>query len=261
MPTIDYSDVTEQTGDQISVEAASMLVTRYEQASRIASGVDVLEVACGSGQGLGCLAARARKVVGGDCMNALLQVARSHYGGRIPLVQFDAHRLPFRDDAFDVVVFHEAIYYLSSPQEFIRECGRVLRRAGTLVMFTANREWPDFNPSPHSRWYPSAMELSQLLVGTFQRVEIYGAFPARAGGVSQKATSILKRAAVQMHLIPGTMKGKQLLKRVFIGPLVPVVPEVTPNLAPCAPLVGIDTREPCRDFKVLCAIASTGAPA
>src|SRR5262245_36404818 len=186
-----------------------MLMTRYEHAARLAAGKDVLEVACGSGQGLGYLAGRARRVVGGDRTRSLLGAARSHYDDRIPLIQLDAQQLPFRDGSFDVVILHEAIYYLSSPRQFVSECERLLREAGTVIIFTVNREWPDFNPSPFSQAYPAATDLYGLLRGSFRRVQLYGAFPARPKTALERGVSFLKRSAVRFRLIPGTMKGKR----------------------------------------------------
>jgi len=92
---MDYSGVTETVGDHVTREALSMLYTRYAFARTLCEGRDVLEVACGGGQGLGYLASRARRVVGGDLTESLMAQAERHYGGRIPLVRLDAHGLLF----------------------------------------------------------------------------------------------------------------------------------------------------------------------
>jgi protein-L-isoaspartate O-methyltransferase len=62
MSGIDYSDVTEAHGNQITREALAMMCTRYVFAARLSDGRDVLEVGCGAGQGLGVLRERARRV-------------------------------------------------------------------------------------------------------------------------------------------------------------------------------------------------------
>lgn len=256
MVRADYSPVTETPGDEITREAASMLLTRYEHAAHWCVGKDVLEVACGSGQGLGYLARRARRVVGGDCTERLLGAARRHYRGRIPLVGLDAQRLPFKPASFDVVILHEAIYYLDAPDAFVRECRRVLRPTGTVVLWTVNREWADFNPSAFSHWYPTARDLATLLGSSFGRVQIYGAFPASARSFADLLISFVKHVAIRFHLIPRTMSGKRLLKRLFFGSLVRVPAEITADLAPYSPP---ELLEPARfhpDFKVLCAVAT-----
>ena len=101
---MDYSEVTEAVGNRITQEALSMLYTRYWMAASVGQGKDVLEVACGSGQGLGYLAGKANRVVGGDYTEKLLRTAQRHYRGRIPLVRFDAHELPFKEGTFDLVI-------------------------------------------------------------------------------------------------------------------------------------------------------------
>jgi hypothetical protein len=49
--------------------------------------------------------------------------------------------------------------------------------------------------------------------------------------------SLVKRTAAALHLIPGTMKGKQFLKRVFFGELHAIPPEITDGLVEYAPPV------------------------
>jgi len=234
---MDYSGVTETVGDHVTREALSMLYTRYAFARTLCEGRDVLEVACGGGQGLGYLASRARRVVGGDLTESLMAQAERHYGGRIPLVRLDAHGLPFRSESFESVLLYEALYYLAEADRFLDEASRVLVRRGYLVISTVNREWPDFNPSPLSTRYFSGAELLALLRDRGFRAEIYGAFPVIRGSPNQKTVSAIRRAAVRLHLVPRTMRGKELLKRVFLGSLEPFPAEVVETTAPyCAPL-------------------------
>ena len=227
----DYSGVTETPGTLITREAASMVVSRYELARRLAAGRRVLEVACGSGQGLGYLARDAARVVGGDITASLVAQARAHYRGRVPLVRFDAHALPFADAAFDVVQIHEAIYYMSWPDRVFAECRRVLGPDGVLVLSTINAAWADFNPSPHATGYLTAGELKASLERVFRSVEILFGFPL-ATRPAAGLVSIVKRLAVRLRLIPKTMRGKTLLKRLFLGPLVRMPSELAPGIAP-----------------------------
>ena len=47
-------------------EQLQIIYARYRFASELCDDKEVLEVACGSGQGPGCLAKKAKRVVGGD---------------------------------------------------------------------------------------------------------------------------------------------------------------------------------------------------
>lgn len=251
----DYSTVTEVVGEQISPESAAMMRHRYSFVSMRAEGLDVLEVSCGAGQGLGCIASRAHLVVGVDITHPLLAIARSHYRSRIPLVRGDAQALPFATGTYDVVAIHEAIYYYPDADRALTEAHRVLRPGGRLFITTINPDWRDFNPSPFSTSHLDATALAEALARHFELVEMFGAFPVVVGGVGQRALSALKRLAVAWRLIPKTMKGKRLLKRLVFGPLVTVPPEFEPSQEP--PIVSPQSSASLRRglFKVIYAIA------
>jgi SAM-dependent methyltransferase len=252
---VDYSGVTEVAGTRVTHEALSMLYTRYAFGATLAKGRDVLEVACGGGAGLGYLAKNARRVIGGDYTAPLLARAARYYQGEIPLLRLDAHALPFRSGSFGAVLLYEALYYLVEPDRFIAEAGRVLRPPGCLVISTVNPEWSDFNPSPLSTRYLSGRELVSLLSEHGFLTEIFGAFPVIRASAKERAVSAMRRAAVRLHLIPSSMKGKELLKRLFLGRLVAFPLEVTDAMAPyCSPAHLRANAAPIRDFKVLFAV-------
>jgi ubiquinone/menaquinone biosynthesis C-methylase UbiE len=251
---MDYSVVTEIPGLGATREQMSMLYTRYTTAAAFCEGKDVLEVACGAGLGLGYLARKARRIVGGDYTERLLRLAQRHYRGRIPLVRLDAHALPFRDRSFDVVILYEAIYYLTEPDRFLAECRRVLRVPGVVLICTVNKEWSDFNPSPFSVRYFSSQELIELLQRHGFAVELYGAFPVLKDSARDRVLSFLKRVAVALHLVPRTMKGREVLKRLFFGRLTPIPPEVTEGMAELHPLVPIAKKNVNSSYKVLYAV-------
>jgi len=222
----DYSTVTEVTGNRLTREAISMMFTRYQFGASLSRGLDVLEVACGAGQGLGLLAASARKVVAGDFTGSLVERARKHYHERIPVLQLDAQVLPFKDGSFDVVLLYEAVYYLRDVGSFLREAKRILRPQGRLILCSSNPEWSEFNPSPYSvRYYP-AEEFAGLLRKEGFEARLLGAYPSGSRGGLRKAVSWLRRVAVALHLMPKTMKGKEFLKRLFYGSLVEMPAEL-----------------------------------
>ncbi len=226
-----------------TLEAMSMLHTRYAFASKFCTDKDVLEIGCGAGVGLGYLARRARSLVGGDYTHSLLSCAQLNHQERIPLVRLDAHTLPFKAASFDVVILFEAIYYLARPEEFLKECRRVLRGAGILLLCSANKEWAGFNPSPFSQRYFSATELRQLLSANGIEAEILGGFPTSSENDGSKTVALIRRIAVSLNLIPKTMRGKELLKRLFYGQLVEVPRVAEDNQAMVEPLVSIPATE------------------
>jgi len=218
-PVQDFSTVTEVPGNRVTSDQLQRMFHRYRFAADFCKEKDVLEVACGSGPGLGYLARRARRVVGGDCTAQLVFLGREHYRDRLQIFQLDAQQLPFSNNSFDVLVLYEAIYYLSHPRQFLTECKRILRDRGVLLICTVNKDWSDFNPSPYSTTYFSISELHDLLHKHFPQVNFFGAFLAAPDSALDGIKSLVKRVAVALNLMPKTMKGKEVLKRIFFGKL------------------------------------------
>ena len=223
---IDYSTVTEIPGNRVTQEQLERMFHRYCFAANFSEGKDVLEVGCGAGQGLGYLAKRAKRVFAGDYTEKLIKEAKLYYKKRVPLLRLDAHWLPFRDQSFDIVILYEAIYYLGQPERFFDEARRVLRNEGLLLIATVNKDWSEFNPSPFSTRYFSVPELSELLGKKGFKAEMYGAFSVLPDGVKGKMIATIRKVAVALHLIPKTMKGKELLKKIFYGRLQPLKQEI-----------------------------------
>jgi len=251
----DYRTVTEIPGDQGTREQLERMFHRYHFAAIFCSGKEVLEVACGAGQGLGYLASKAKRLVGGDYTKSLVNLAKDYYRDRVEVQQLDAHQLPFGDKSFDVVILYEAIYYLAKPEGFFQEARRVLRNGGVLLVATVNKDWSEFNPSPFSILYFSVPELHELLVKNGFNVEFYGAFLTLSKGFKDKIVGFLKRTAVTLHLIPKTMKGKEFLKRIFWGKLIPLPPEIKDGMTEYIPPLPISHDAPNIEYKVIYAVA------
>lgn len=92
----------------------------------------VLDVPCGEG------AMCARLQTAGLAAYGVDLLARQSAVGA-PLVRADMNaRLPFSDAVFDAVVCVDGIEHLERPFDFVRECRRVVRPGGTLVLSTPN---------------------------------------------------------------------------------------------------------------------------
>lgn len=252
--TADYSSVSENPSVRITAEALAMNRARYSFAMRQAVGQDVLEVACGPGQGLGAIAQSARRLVAGDYTSTLLRQASTHYGALIPLVQLDAHHLPFRPATFDLVVLFEALYYLRL-EAFLDECRGVLRPGGALLLCTANPEWSGFNPSPRSTRYYSARALRTLLEARGFQVRLFAGFRDQPTSQIGMGVRLLRRIAVALNLVPPTMHGKELLKRLFYGRLQPLPAELL-DLEEVGEPVPLDDLSTAAGFKVIYAAAT-----
>jgi ubiquinone/menaquinone biosynthesis C-methylase UbiE len=249
-----YLTVTEVPGIRTHKRQLSAMLTRYHFARGLSAGKDVLEVACGAGIGLGYIAKDARRVVGSDIDEQLLAFARETYKGnpKVEIRQCDAQSLPFDDKSFDVVLLYEAIYYIPDANKFFAEARRVLRPGGSLIIVTVNREWCGFNPSPHSIRYFSAKELIESLLPFGFDSQVFLAFPERSDSFKSKIVGSIRKVVVKLHLIPKTMRGKELLKRIFYGKLKALGRELTDDFAAIEPLKQITVgNEPIGDFEVI----------
>ena len=136
------------------------------------------------------------------------------------------------------------------------------RESGTLIVCSVNNSWSDFNPSPFSNTYYSAPELFALFTEHGFRTELFGAFPTTTDSLSRKMVSLIKRTAVSLHLIPGSMKSKQWLKKIFYGRLTPMPIELNSepaqglqeNQTDSGTLVPISGETSTDQYKVLYAV-------
>jgi SAM-dependent methyltransferase len=158
------------------------------------AGAVVLEAGCGEGYGAGMLAEVAAGVLALD----LDPVTAAHVARRYPrtgVARANLVALPVRDAGCDVVVSLQVIEHLWEQERFLRECLRVLRPSGTLLLSTPNRL--TFSPGRDTPLNPfhtrelAAAELAGLVRDAgFADVEVHGlhhgprlrALDARHGG-------------------------------------------------------------------------------
>lgn len=253
---VSYLHVTESALFKASQEQIDRLYTRYKFAAQYCQNKDVLEVACGAGLGLGLLANVARRVVGGDIDQDNLALAQKTYRNRIETLHLKAESLSFPDNSFDVVILFEAIYYLSDPEKFLGEAHRVLRNGGQLLIGSANKEWAGFNPSPFSIKYFSARELHQMLEENGFHASAFADCPLEKTSFKSKIIGSIKEMAVKYDLMPKTMKGKELFKRIFMGKLIPLPSELTEGMATFNPPVAINPENVIDSYKVLFSVGT-----
>lgn len=257
--TQDFLELTEIAGDDVTAEQVERLARRYYWAGNYCDGKDVLEVACGTGQGVGYLATHARSVSAGDYSAPMLEIARRHYGARFDFRQFDAQQMPFEARSLDVIVIFEALYYIPSLDKFFSECRRVLRPGGTLLIVSANKDLFDFNPSPHSHRYLGVVELEQELAKYGFTTAFFGDTPLEEVSSRQKFLRPIKALASKLGLIPKSMRGKKLLKRLVFGGLVKMPAEITGDTAPQVAPKALASGRPDVSHKVIFCAATLSA--
>lgn len=100
------------------------------------SGLDVVELGCGTGYVSAWLARRGARPVGVD--NSAVQLANARrfqreFGLEFPLVHASAEDLPLPADRFDLAISEYGASIWCDPYRWIPEAARVLRPGGQLV--------------------------------------------------------------------------------------------------------------------------------
>jgi|APSaa5957512535_1039671.scaffolds.fasta_scaffold07408_7 SAM-dependent methyltransferase len=215
--TTSYSTITELPNEKVPLEQILRITERYCWASKFAIEQDVLECACGAGQGADLLNSISHSYVAADYDKGLISIAKQNN----PVVNFkvfDALNIPFDDGSFDVVLICEALYYFSDISKFLQEAKRVLRRGGKILIVSANPGLFDFNPSPFTYTYPSVTDMGEYFnINGFKYISAEGGTSTAESGLRQKLLRPVKLIASRLNLIPKTMKGKSWLKKMFFG--------------------------------------------
>lgn len=248
------TDVAGEPAGRVQVER---LVERYHWVASYCAGKSVLEVACGTGQGLGLLRLRAAKLYGCDLSWENLRRASATYDRTVPLVQTDAQALPFGDRSLDVVILLETLYFLPSADAFLAEAARVLRPGGRLLISCINKDCPDFNPN-HPLYFAryGAPELSKAIREAGFEPECFGIIPMDRPSARSRAFGPIKKAAVRLNLIPDSMQARLLLKRLVFGKLELMPPDISAHASPSRDPVPIAAGSPDRVHQVILCAAS-----
>ena len=91
-----------------------------------------LDLGCGEGRTGRVLQSRGYRVVGVDAATTMVRLAAGHESPE-PAVLADAAALPFRDEAFGLVVAYMSLHDIDRMPEAVAEAARVLERGGTAV--------------------------------------------------------------------------------------------------------------------------------
>ncbi|MFI1459331.1 class I SAM-dependent methyltransferase [Nocardia carnea] len=142
--------------------------------SRCADKV-VLEAGSGEGYGANMIAGIATAVIGLDYDRGAAAHVRARYP-RVRMIRGNLAALPLPDNTVDTVVNFQVIEHLWDQVQFLRECLRVLRPGGELLISTPNRI--TFSPGRDTPLNPfhtrelNAAELTELLEEAGFRVEL-----------------------------------------------------------------------------------------
>jgi SAM-dependent methyltransferase len=105
------------------------------------SGLDVVELGCGTAYLSAWLARRGARPAGVDVTPAQLTTARrcqDHFGISFPLIEADAGNVPLPGDSFDLAISECGASLWCEPARWVPEAARLLRPGGRLVFHTTS---------------------------------------------------------------------------------------------------------------------------
>ena len=100
------------------------------------SGLDLLDVGCGSGTLLGLLKHRGFRVMGIDVSADAARVAENENGVSVVVGSLDQAR--FSDHSFDVVTLFHVMEHVTDPRHVLAEVSRILKRNGSVILQVPN---------------------------------------------------------------------------------------------------------------------------
>jgi ubiquinone/menaquinone biosynthesis C-methylase UbiE len=163
MPDV-YADITSAAPDTLETLVTAMesraadprqraIRAAFFAAAALPAGARVLEAGCGTGAICRELAMRpgVGAVVGLDPSPFFLEQARTLAAGieRLSFEQGDARAMPYRDGAFDAVVFHTCLSHVPRPEAALAEAWRVLRPGGRLAILEGDYATTTVAIGPH----------------------------------------------------------------------------------------------------------------
>jgi len=169
-------DVQAETYDAIETEA--FYINQYEVYDKHLSSLkqyikgNVLDLGCGTGLQIPFLSKYAKKVIGIDLTNSLLEKAAEKFqnNAKVSLIQGDALSLPFPNSYFDFISsYGEVISHISEYEKALSEMSRVIKPGG-IIAFSVLNKW-----NLHLLYHPRELENAILLrnIGQLRKWVLY----------------------------------------------------------------------------------------
>lgn len=147
----------------------------YVEAAELVNG-KVLELGCGMGYGVEIIAPQSDKFISLDKYKSEVV---DEYLKKFPNFEFKEITFPpltgIEDESFDFIVTFQVIEHIKNDDLFLKECHRVLKPGGKLIVSTPNIKMSITRNPWHIREY-TIQQLKDLCLKYFKSVDTKGVF-------------------------------------------------------------------------------------
>lgn len=206
--TVDY---TKLAADYDAVRGSDALDRAYwfaglSDLGHLGHGDRILDLGAGTGR-FSRLAAELGRVVAADV--SLDMLARARGKGPFDRVRGDAHRLPFRDDAFDVTLLVMVLHQLVDVPRSFREVARVSRRVAiatsdmrTRSLGILDEAFPTLLRIDRARFPPIEWIVEEIERSGFARVAVEERPYRRTLTVAEELDRVRRKYISTFDLLP-----------------------------------------------------------
>jgi len=133
-----YSQSIREELDSFKKDAWKKLISEHAGQG---DNIEALDIGTGPGFFAILMSDLGYQVTAVDYTEDMLQEARKNTenaGFYVHLVKADAHKLPFLDNTFDLIICRNLVWTLANPQTVYQEWRRVLKINGKVLVYDAN---------------------------------------------------------------------------------------------------------------------------
>ncbi len=141
MKTIEYHEKRKRRGAlRYRLEKRTKEVLKAVKEHRGTKITSLLDIGCADGLMLELLN-QDLKISLSVGIDSSLELLRTNPNPDIKMIQGRAENLPFRNEEFEVIIATAVIEHLSQPTKMIKECYRLLKKGGLLIITTPVPFW------------------------------------------------------------------------------------------------------------------------
>ncbi len=174
------SNKQQWTGERLETniwgETTAEHLHRYAISLDLVTNRSVLDLACGEGYGSHLLSKRAGSVTGIDIDSSTIDnAAKKYIAPNLRFLTGSATVIPLQENSMDIIVSFETIEHLSDHETMMKECKRILKPGGLLIISTPNKNKYSGNTAQQNPFHLKELsgdEFTVLLQKYFTQVKL-----------------------------------------------------------------------------------------